>query len=402
MRAIVIGSGIAGLAAALALHRVGVDVAVYERAPALAEVGAGIGLWANAWRALDHIGAGPAVRAAVLPMDRSEFRVRDGRRVVAAFRAAVLEDGLGVAPFVAIIHRAELVAALSALLPPETVRYGFACVGVEAGGDRAVARFANGHADDADAVVGADGIRSAVRAAVLGPGEPRYAGYTCWRGVCPRPPSVAPGYVAEWWGRGRRVGITTLPGDRVYWWAAKNEPAGRRAADERAFVAAAFGGWAEPVPELIATTPEASVLRNDILDRPPTRGWAAGRAVLVGDAAHPTTPNFGQGGCLAIEDAVVLARCLRGDGPVERRLAAFEAERFPRTAALTREARWFGRVGQWEGTVACWARDRLMGALLPVVGTRGMMRHARFDVGPLPGTISTAHLPTTAAVVPRA
>ena len=314
MRAIIVGSGIGGLSAALALRRVGVGVTVYERAPNLTEVGAGISLWANALRALDHIGAGPAVHAVALPMQQAEFRVRDGYAVVASHRAAALEERFGVAPFVAVVHRAELVAALEGCLPAGVARYGFECVGVEPGGERAVVRFKDGSADEADVVVGADGIRSAVRASLLGPEEPRYAGYTCWRGVCPRPASVAPGYVGEWWGRGRRFGITTLPGDRVYWWATKNEPAGGLAGDGCGYVTEAFRGWADPVPELIATTLPGRVLRNDIVDRPPTSRWASGRAVLIGDAAHPTTPNLGQGGCMAIEDAAVLARRLRGDG----------------------------------------------------------------------------------------
>lgn len=383
MRAIVIGSGIAGLAAALALRRVGVEVTVYERAPALTEVGAGISLWANALRALDHIGAGPAVRAAALPMDRSEFRVRDGHRVTATFRAAPFERRFGTAPFVAMIHRADLVAALAGGLPAGTTRYGFACAGVESRGTRATVRFENGHADEADLVIGADGIRSAVRAALVGPGEPRYAGYTCWRGVCARPASVPPGYLAEWWGRGRRFGITTLPADRVYWWATKNEPAGGRAADERAAVAAAFRGWADPVPGLIAATPAAGVLRNDILDRPPTRRWAAGRVVLIGDAAHPATPNYGQGGCLAVEDAAALARHLGGGADPEPGLAAFVAERYPRTTAVTEESWRFGRVGQWEGRLSCRMRDTLFGLLLPLIGSRSLPKYAAFDVGPL-------------------
>jgi 2-polyprenyl-6-methoxyphenol hydroxylase-like FAD-dependent oxidoreductase len=385
MRAIIVGSGIAGLSAALALRRVGVGVTLYERAPELSEVGAGISLWANAVRALDHIGAGPAVRAVALPMERSEFRVRDGYRVAASYPAAAFEQRYGVAPFVAMVHRAELVAALAGCLPAEVGRYGFECVGVEPGG-RALVRFKNGHADEADVVVGADGIHSAVRASLLGPEEPRYAGYTCWRGVCPRPASLAAGYAGEWWGRGRRFGITTLPGDRVYWWATKNEPPGGRAGDERGYVARAFRGWAEPVPELLATTPTGKVLRNDIVDRPPAVGWASGRAVLIGDAAHPTTPNLGQGGCMAIEDAAVLARQLRGKGDLADNLSAFVAERYPRTSAITRASWRFGRIGQWGGRLSCWLRDELFGLLLPTVGPRRLLSYATFDVGPLPAS----------------
>jgi 2-polyprenyl-6-methoxyphenol hydroxylase-like FAD-dependent oxidoreductase len=384
MRVIVIGSGIGGLATAIALRRVGIGVTVYERAPALGEVGAGISLWANAIRALEHLGAAGPVTAAALPFTRSEFRVADGHRVLARYTADELARRANADCMVRIIHRADLVAALAGQLPPDTTKYGHECVSVETVGDRATVRFANGHADEADLIVGADGIKSVVRTAVIGPEKPpRYAGYPCWRGLCPRPPGMTAGLTGEWWGRGRRFGITCLPGDRVYWYATANAPSGERG-DEAAILAKAFAGWAEPVPELIATTPPGAVLRNDCIDRPPNPTWVNGRLVLVGDAAHPTTPNLGQGGCMAIEDAVVLARQLRGTGPLADRLAAFVAERYPRTTAITKESWKFGAMGQWQGRVSCWVRDRFLGVAMQWLGASMMAKHATFDVGPLP------------------
>jgi 2-polyprenyl-6-methoxyphenol hydroxylase-like FAD-dependent oxidoreductase len=188
MRAIVIGSGIAGLTAAIALRKVGIEPALYERAPGLREVGAGISLWANALRALDALGVGEAIRAASLPLLRSEMRALEGRRVQVAFSAEYFEKKLGVRPFVAMIHRGELVATLASFLPVGVARYGYDCVAVEQFPDRARVRFANGHTDEADVVIGADGIHSVVRSALCGDEQPRYSGYTCWRGVGPRPP----------------------------------------------------------------------------------------------------------------------------------------------------------------------------------------------------------------------
>lgn len=382
MRAIIIGSGIAGLSTAIALRKVGIDVSIYERAPELTEVGAGISLWANALRALDYIGAGQAVRSVCLPMERSEFRVANGYKISASFHGAQFEEKFGIAPFVAMIHRAELVGALAGLLPEGVARYGHECVGVETHANRAVVRFKNGHTDEADLVIGADGIRSAVRAALFGRDEPRSAGYTCWRGICPMPKSLKPGYIAEWWGRGQRFGITTLPRDRVYWFATQNIGPGQHG-DEWQLVGDAFHGWADPVSEILATTPRTHVFRNDIIDRPPNRDWVSGRAVLIGDAAHSTTPNFGQGGCMAIEDSVVLARCLINEPKLESALASFVVERCPRTSAIIRESWRFGRVGQMQGRISCWMRDRLFGMLLPLIGSRTMPKHAMFDVGPL-------------------
>jgi 2-polyprenyl-6-methoxyphenol hydroxylase-like FAD-dependent oxidoreductase len=383
MRTIIIGSGIAGLSTAIALRRVGIEATVYERAPELTEVGAGISLWANALRALDYIGAGQAIRAACQPMVRSEFRVANGRRIVASFNAAQFEKRFGVAPFVAMIHRADLVGALAALLPAGAARYGYECVSVETQPEGALVRFKNGHTDQADLIIGADGIHSAVRASVFGRDEPRYSGYTCWRGVCPAPASVLPGYLAEWWGRGQRFGITTLPHRRIYWFATRNEPAGGRGTDEWRVVSEAFRDWADPVPELIATTPPNAVLRNDIIDRSPNANWTSGRVVLIGDAAHSTTPNLGQGGCMAIEDAVVLARRLKRHANLETGLAGYVAERAPRTSRIVKESWRFGRIAQAQGRVKCWFRDRLFSLLLPLIGSHSIPRHAAFDVGPL-------------------
>jgi 2-polyprenyl-6-methoxyphenol hydroxylase-like FAD-dependent oxidoreductase len=389
LKVVVVGAGIGGLTAAVALRRVGFDVTVYERAAELREVGAGISLWANALRALDHLGAGDAVRAVCQPMVRSEVRVRAGHAVAVRYRAEDFERKSPARPFVGMCHRADLVGALAGRLPPEVVRFGHTFTGFDDTGRRVRASFANGHADEADVLVGADGLNSRVRAGLVGEQPPRFSGYTCWRGICPRPAALQPGDAGEWWGRGTRFGITTLPRDRVYWYASANAPQGQTAADEKAAVAERFAGWADPVPELIASTPPAAVLRNDIMDRPPARPWTRGRVVLLGDAAHPTTPNFGQGGCQAIEDGVVLARHLGRATDVPAALAGFEAERFDRTRAITEESWRFGRVGQWEGRLACGLRDRLMRVLLPLVASRSLPKYARFDVGPLseePGT----------------
>jgi 2-polyprenyl-6-methoxyphenol hydroxylase-like FAD-dependent oxidoreductase len=382
MRAIVVGAGIGGLTAAIALRRVGWDVAVYERADALREVGAGISLWANAFAALDRIGAGDAVRAVCEPLQASEFRLDEGRRLAVRFRAADFERRVPTRPFIGMAHRAELLAALVGLLPPEVVRCGHTLTEIDDRGSRVRATFANGRADEADVLIGADGLNSRVRAALFGDQKPRYAGYTCWRGVCSRPASLGGGLSAEWWGRGQRFGIVSLPRDRAYWFATANAPAGVYAADEKADVAARFAGWADPVPELIESTPPAAVLRNDIVDRPPARPWGRGRVVVVGDAAHPTTPNFGQGGCMAIEDTAVLARHLSGTADPAA-LAAFEAERYPRTTAITNESWQFGRVGQKEGRLTCAVRDRAFRLLLPLVGGRSVPKYAAFDVGPV-------------------
>ena len=150
MRAIVIGSGIAGLAVSQALRHTGIDVSVYERATKLTEVGAGISLWANALRALDHLGIGAAVRSVAQPMTVAEFRCRNGFTITASFQGSHFERQYGTAPFLAMVHRAELVAALAAGLPAGTAHYGHECVKAESRADRAIVYFRSGHSDEAD------------------------------------------------------------------------------------------------------------------------------------------------------------------------------------------------------------------------------------------------------------
>ena len=377
MKAIVIGSGIAGLSAAIALRKAGLQVVLYERAPVRTEVGAGISLWANALRALDTIGAGAAVRERLQPLRVSEFRGDEGRTIAASFPASALEAALGYQPVLGLIHRAELVDALASYLPARTAHYGFDVTSVRDTGTHVEVTFTNGHRDVADLVIGADGIHSKIRALLGDASPPRYAGYTCVRGITAMPSGMEPGCLAEWWGRGRRVGITTLRDRRVYWWATINASPNQRIDDMRGWLSERFSGWADPVPELMATTPDGAFLRNDIVDRPPTRNWYRGRCLLIGDAAHPTTPNLGQGGCIAIEDAACLGQLFAQSRAFDEIFPAFVTHRYARTTAINRDSYRLGRIGQWSGRTACWWRDAITRRILPVIGVQELLKHAR-------------------------
>jgi 2-polyprenyl-6-methoxyphenol hydroxylase-like FAD-dependent oxidoreductase len=384
MRVIIVGSGIAGLSTAIALRKVGVDVAVYERAPELREVGAGISLWFNALRALEYLGAADSVRAVSLQCQRSEMRAQNGFRTLAAIDTAAIAKELRVPELISMTHRADLVSALASHLPVGIAKYGHECAAVENTATGATIRFTNGHTDTADAIIGADGIHSVVRTAIHGAQPPRYSGYTCWRGICPRPATIEPGYIGEWYGRGKRFGITTIPHDRVYWFAGKNAPPNGRELNEGEFLAREFAGWASPVEEMIASTPPQQILRNDIIDRVPVRVWSKGRIAVIGDAAHPTTPNLGQGGCSAIEDAVAIARSLVTHGSVPDAFAAFTKERYARTAGIVNDSWRFGKLAQKESRLGCWIRDNALRLMLKVMGTSELLKYAKYDVGPLP------------------
>jgi len=138
------------------------------------------------------------------------------------------------------------------------------------------------------------------------------------------------------------------------------------------------------MPTLLESTPGQQILRNDILDRPPQQGWSRGRIGLIGDAAHPTTPNLGQGGCMAIEDAVVIARQLSQPKPVPQALHDFEAERFPRTKSIVNDSYRFGVLAQRQNWMGVQMRNWILRLLLVTAGNRGILKHTNHDVGPLP------------------
>jgi 2-polyprenyl-6-methoxyphenol hydroxylase-like FAD-dependent oxidoreductase len=373
MKAIIIGAGIGGLAAAIGLRRAGLDVSIFERAAPFAEVGAGITLWPNAVKALAQLGLGDSLRSISVLEGQGGIRTPRGT-LLASGAAADLEREFG-APTLA-MHRAELHAVLLSALGAASVRLGEQCVGFEQGERSVTALFTDGRRESADLLIGADGLRSVVRAQLHGNRAPRYAGYTAWRAVLPfEHARLLPG---ETWGAGARFGQVPLSDRRVYWFATQNTRAGGRSPDgEKAELMRLFRGWHAPIEELIAATPEAHILRHDIYDRPPLRHWGAGRVTLLGDAAHPMTPNLGQGACQAIEDAVTLMKQLRAGGDAPAALRAYEARRVERTARLVAQSRRIGEVGQWQGPLSVAARD----LLLKLVGPRLQARQLAAVVG---------------------
>ncbi len=370
MKVIIIGSGIGGLTAAIALRKAGFNVKVYERAAQLTEVGAGISLWANAFYAFDQLGIGNNLRAACQHFERGEIRVQRGHKPVGCFTAQSMKNVVDTAPMIGIIHRAELVGLLVDQLPQDCIQFGANCIDVAQSDGQVIASFTGGMSACGDLLVGADGIRSVVRAKLLGDVPVRYSGYTCYRGISNRPAAIDSGYVGEWWGRGQRVGIASLTNNRIYWWATVNAPANTPVEDPARELSRLFADWAEPLPDILRSTPQNSIIHNDIVDRPPTKRWSDGRIVLMGDAAHPTTPNLGQGGCMAIEDAVELPTYLASGESVEEALKSFCNGRYARTTAITHESHRMGAVGQWDSLAACWCRDRTMALVMRLAGRR--------------------------------
>lgn len=353
MKAILIGAGIGGLATAIALRKAGIETEIFERAAAIHEVGAGISLWANAIRALAQLGLGPAIHNRSVAYTRTAI-LRSGGRPIAGNSLAELAQSLG--PVVIVLHRADLLSLLSEPVK-DAIRLNHQCTGFEQLADSVVARFSNGSEARGDILIAADGIRSAIRNQ-LHPGEPvRYSGYAAWRSVTR---FDATG-LTESWGPGRRFGIVPMSGGLVYWFATRNAPQGETdpPGKSRQTLLEMFRDFHAPVPALIDATEESAILRNDVLDRAPLRSWGRGRVTLLGDAAHPMTPNLGQGGCQAIEDALVLARSLASHPSPDQALRAYETERIARTTPIVLRSRQIGAIAQIENPLACRIRDSL-------------------------------------------
>ncbi|PFG37916.1 2-polyprenyl-6-methoxyphenol hydroxylase-like FAD-dependent oxidoreductase [Georgenia soli] len=403
--AVVVGGGVGGLAAALALGRAGWRVTVLERAPAFAEIGAGITLPANARRALHALGLADVVGSGAPPQEEGGVRDPSGRWLVrlggaraagAGAEAARAEpgttgtrSGADAEAVVVGIHRQHLHRLLLDAVPPDALVSGARVVSVRAAGaGRASVTFVRGGTErtaTADLVVGADGIRSRVRSELWPehPG-PRYSGVTAWRSVTRGTETVQAG-VTSTWGPGTEFGIVPLLDGRVYWFAAAPAPEGERSADELGDLRRRFRHWHAPIPALLASGQPEDVLRHDLYELGrPLRSFVRGPVALLGDAAHAMTPHLGQGAAQALEDAVVLGRACAPDRPVEVSLAVYDRTRRPRAQAVATASRWAGRVGhELRLAPAVALRNAVMRRLPAALALRPLTRFTRWDPDPL-------------------
>ncbi|MGI5372833.1 FAD-dependent monooxygenase [Streptomyces sp. CA-251387] len=342
--AVVVGAGIGGLAAAIGLRLIGWEVTVVERAPVLADAGAGISLHANGIRALDVLGVGEAVRAAGRPQYSGGTRVPGGGWL-ARMDGAALERELGT-PIVG-IPRAVLHRLLRAALPSECLVVGVEAMSVDRTGPSGVRVRLGDGVLEADLVVAADGVGSRLRAQLFPrhPG-PAYSGSTVLRAITERPVELDTDFELTW-GKGAEFGHIAFADGRAEWHAVLNSPPGVRHTDALAAMRRRFGDWHDPIPALLDATAPDAVLHHDIHELAiPLPAFTAGRIALLGDAAHAMTPNLGQGACQALEDAAVLTAALATEPTVEAALARYDAERRPRSQSVARAARQAGRMGQ--------------------------------------------------------
>ena len=315
IRVAIIGGGIGGLTAAIALSRAGAAVSVYEAAAELKEIGAGVALHPNAMRVLRAIGAEDGVRKVA---GRSEWAVtRNGvtGRVISRTSRARQAASQGIEG--ATVHRADLLDVLAAAVPGDVVlSLGKRCVSVDAHGEVAVARFADGTSAEADIIVGADGIHSVVRTALFGPGAPRFTGKICYRSVIPAAAVRGTPLAADngqWLGPHGTIVLYPLRGEELINVVCHYDDESYRHESwvercPREEVLERYAGWHESLLRLFAAGD--TWYKWALYDRDPIPAWTRGRVSLLGDAAHPMLPYLGQGACQAIEDGAVLATAL--------------------------------------------------------------------------------------------
>jgi len=344
-----IGAGIAGLTAARALQGFGFRVRVYEQARQLGEVGAGLTISPNATHVLNAIGLqGVMERIGMRPERGGVKHWQSGELLVEIARGHDMLDKYGAAYFQ--VHRADLHAALADAVrahDPEAIVLGHAFSALHDDGERVQLAFANGARITADVVIGADGLRSGVRAALFGPGRPRFTGYIAYRGLVPTaalPPGIIVPTSCLSTGPGRSFTRYLLRGgtlvnyvglcERDDW---REEGWSIRASIEE--VLAEYAGWYEDVRTIIRNTPPAGLLKWALFDREPLERWVDGRVALLGDAAHPMLPFLGQGAAMGIEDAMLLARAFAAAGSLREALRRYVEARQPRTDWVMQKSR---------------------------------------------------------------
>jgi 2-polyprenyl-6-methoxyphenol hydroxylase-like FAD-dependent oxidoreductase len=369
---LVIGAGIGGLALANGLRRAGVDFAIFERTAAPVAIGAGVGLEPGALKALDAIGLGDAVRrVGGAPIQDVRMTTDRGRLLT---RLVLLGGRVTVT-------RPELLAVLRGGLEATEVRYGSKCVGFVEDRDGVTARFEDGSEERGTVLIGADGSRSIVREQLLGPSELRYGGYTTWRSITPFPDSPIPeAYPVQAHGRGLVFGMYPVPG-RITWFATANRPsgAGDGPGGRQAEVLDLFSAFHDPVRRLIEAASADAIDHQDVFDRAPVKRWSSTRVILLGDAAHPTTPSLGQGAGMALEDGAVLTRCLASGGElrdptvIRRVFSDFERVRVKRTGMLVRLSRGNANLISVRSPAGVMARDAAL-SLVPRVAWTSLAR----------------------------
>ncbi len=367
----IIGAGIGGLTTALALQKAGVKVVVFEGAPEIKPVGAGIAMASNAMQVFDRLGVRNAIENAghrITKMVITDHRLR----TLSSTSLEKFERKYGL--YNVAIHRADLQRILAESLGFEHIHLSKRLRHIEERNGYDLT-FEDGTHWQCNSLIGADGIRSTVRNQLFQSGKIRDTGQRCWRGV-----SVYSGNAAfthhayEAWGKGKRFGFVKVDDRRVYWYAVVNQ----ELQDGVKTLSELFGDFHPEILEMIEMTPTEDVIFNDLIDLKPFHRWHHGRACIIGDAAHASTPNLGQGACQAVEDAFVLGQLFAKNLTVEEVFNRYEKLRKNKAHLVVNSSWKIGVIAHYKNEIACSVRNNLLKILPSVLQERQLER--LFDI----------------------
>lgn len=341
LKVIIIGAGMGGLTAAIALRQAGYTIEVYDRVREMRPAGAAISLWSNGVKVLNRLGLGKAIASVGGQMDRMAYYSHTGEQLT-DFSLQPLIDQVGQRPYP--VARTDLQALLLDAVGVENVQLNSKCIAVEQDADSVTAIFEDGRNATGDLLVAADGTHSMLRSYVLGEAiERRYLGYVNWNGLVPISEDLAPQHSwVLYVGEHKRASLMPVGGDRFYFFLDVPLPKGTVSdpTTYREELTSFFKGWAAPVQTLIQRLDPLTTNRVEIHDIAPLSTLVRGRVALLGDAGHGTAPDLGQGGCQAMEDGWVLTNYLKTTTlSVEDALKRYESARLDRVADIITRAR---------------------------------------------------------------
>jgi 2-polyprenyl-6-methoxyphenol hydroxylase-like FAD-dependent oxidoreductase len=365
---LILGGGIAGLTTAIALHRKNMDFMVYEAVPEIKAIGSGITLAGNAMKVLEQLqvadqvkSRGHLITSMIIQDEKGNYiSALDTRKIIGKYGMCNVA-----------IHRGALHEVLLGEIPPGRIHTGKKATGFSEKESSVVLKFDDGTEAEGSAVIVADGIHSAIRKQLIPDSTPRYAGYTCWRGIVENIWNIED-HAVETWGTTGRIGYVPIGNNKVYWFACKNAPYQDVHMQHftREELRKNFEIFANPIPQIIEQTPEENIIWNDIVDIKPIPRFAFNRILLIGDAAHATTPNLGQGACLGIEDAVVVADVLEQQPDLVKAFRVFEQKRLKRAHFIVNTSYRLGKVAQVEHPWIAKMRNALFRLLPDYVNER--------------------------------
>ncbi|MBL1409950.1 FAD-dependent monooxygenase [Sphingobacterium faecale] len=353
MKIAIIGGGIAGLTTAIVLRNQGIEPTIYESADNIKHLGAGILLANNAMQVFKKLGIHKEIEDAGMKI--SNVKITDSQLItLSETNLDRFEDKYGV--YNVAIHRADLLNILTSQVGFQNIHLSKRLNKIEKK-DGFKLIFEDETTVNAEAIIGADGIKSVVRNQLFDSGNIRDTGQRCWRGVVELDWDLKYRHEAfESWGKGKRFGFAKITDKKVYWYAVVNQSL----LDKEPDITSLFREFHPDIIHIISKTAISDIIFNDIIDLSPFKQWTKGNACLIGDAAHATTPNMGQGACQAIEDAYAIGKLLERSKTITETFLQYEALRINKAHTIVNTSWKLGNMAHMENDLGIWFRNKLI------------------------------------------